>query len=57
VAACVLGGRRKLSRRYHGLGRGFNRVVQVGFGLAGVLLVWFVVSKDLYDFFLPGEWR
>jgi uncharacterized membrane protein len=50
VAACVLAAA-DLSRRYHGLGRGFNRVVQVGLGLAGVLLVWFVVSNDLYDFF------
>jgi uncharacterized membrane protein len=50
VAACVLAAA-ELSRRYHGLGRGFNRVAQVGLGLAGVLLVWFVVSNDLYDFF------
>jgi uncharacterized membrane protein len=50
VAACLLAAA-ELSRRYHGLGRGFNRVVQVGLGLAGVLLVWFVVSNDVYDFF------
>jgi uncharacterized membrane protein len=50
VAVCVLAAA-EASRRFLGLVAGWNRVAQVSLGLAGVLLVWFVVSTDLYDFF------
>lgn len=50
VTACVLTAA-ELSRRFLGLGRGVNRVAQVGFGLLGILLLWFVLSNELYDFF------
>ena len=41
----------EVSRRFLGLGYGGDRVVQAAFGLVGVLLLWFVVSTELYDFF------
>lgn len=50
VTACVLAAA-DLSRRFLGLGSGGDRVAQAAFGLVGVLLLWFIASNELYDFF------
>ena len=50
VTACALGAA-LASRHYLGMGDGINRVVQAGFGIVGILLLLFIVSNELYDFF------
>jgi uncharacterized membrane protein len=58
VAACILAAA-ELSRRFFRRPEPSDRLVQALLGLGGVLLVWFIVSQDVYYFFatLRGWWE
>jgi uncharacterized membrane protein len=56
VAACVLAAA-EASRRFLGPHPGLlNRILQVCLGIGGVLLVWFIVSVEVYDYASGWGW-
>jgi uncharacterized membrane protein len=56
VAACILAAA-EISRRFFQKPEQFDRVAQAILGLGGVLLAWFIISQDVYQFFVSlGDW-